>query len=1008
MADEANYLQSLLEIRNNRNRFMVDRLLALEARFEVPAPSGWMKWFSSSREVEFIRDSFLFDDRYYYLNNPDVARSGSNPWNHYVRFGAKEGRDPHPLFDTSWYLERNPDVLLSGLNPLYHFLKFGFAEGRDPHPLFDLKLYRSLYASFVSLEMNPVEHFLKSGAALGCRPHWLFDTQRYVAEHPEIGNLNPLVHYLVYGAFDHRSPHSAFDPDHYAAQYPEFIGNTENPLVHYLTIGERVGVNPSRNFDVLEYRSKHPELSGTRESPLVHFIRSCNYSQVVLMSDTCNLLSEPKQYSAENVQPSSALVEFLDEEFGADARNSVLMQMHEFNLPFTKEISQPQNPSLQKFSTWWQEIQKLAIQFETTTPEVSIIIPVFNQLTFTLACLMSLLTNKSCHTFEIIVADDCSTDETPEILGQGIGIIKYVRSSRNQGFICNCNAAALEARGRYLVMLNNDTLVLPGWLDELIGTLESNTEIGLVGSKLIYPDGRLQEAGGIIWQDASAWNFGRYDNPRKPEYSYLRGVDYVSGASIALPRAVWIEMKGFDEWYDIAYGEDSDLALRVRQSGRRVVLQPLSCLIHFEGVTSGTDVTQGIKSYQISNTTKLVERWQYVLATHRPNGKCPEREKERSVLRRVLVIDHCTPTPDQDAGSLTCLEIMKSLQANGYKVTFIPEDNFLYMPKETRALQRIGIEAVYWPFYGSVGQYLEAYGTLFDAVLIFRQGAASRHLALVRQQSPQARVIFHSSDLHFLREQREAKLKGGNPSELAAADESRQRELDIINGVDCTIVHSTFEKDTLTEIAPQANVYLFPWILNPMGSGSNFERRSGIMFLGGYRHAPNVDAVLYFVEKVWPKVRRKLPNAEFFIVGSHAPHELQKLDGHSGVRVIGYVEELAPVFDRVRLSVAPIRYGAGIKGKVAMSLAFGVPVVATACAAEGMDLEDGKEVIVADTPEAMAIEVIDLYCDAARWSVMSGAGLEFVRRNYSSELGLRRVDEILKLAGVAQSLQQAD
>lgn len=175
-----------------------------------------------------------------------------------------------------------------------------------------------------------------------------------------------------------------------------------------------------------------------------------------------------------------------------------------------------------------------------------------------------------------------------------------------------------------------------------------------------------------------------------------------------------------------------------------------------------------------------------------------------------------------------------------------------------------------------------------------------------------------------------------------------------------------------------------------------------MMFLGGYRHPPNVDAVLYFVDQVWPLIRRKLPDAEFLVVGSHAPSELLNLDGRDGVRVVGFVEHLAPVFECVRLSVAPIRYGAGIKGKVAMSFAYGVPVVATACAAEGMGLEEGREVIVADVPEAMASAIIELYTHGERWRAMSAAGLEFVRRNYSRQLGLRRVAEILELADVAK------
>jgi GT2 family glycosyltransferase/glycosyltransferase involved in cell wall biosynthesis len=1017
--EKCRHVEALLKENNGFKADLADARLRLTARHtrssalmacfvaaEQRAASTRAKTFFPllSRVANLLSRTTLFDENYYLHSNPDVAASGMQALRHYLRYGVGEGRDPHPLFDTSWYLERYPDVAASGLNPLFHFLKYGAAEQRDPHPLFDTKLYVSLYPEAGLPGTNPVEHFLEHGAAKGLRPHWLFDTRRYQAEHPEIGGRNPLAHYLQFGAYDDKSPHWAFDPDYYLSQYPELLQSDTNPLVHFVTVGWRLGLNPNPAFNVVAYLAQHPELGGREDNPLVHYVRGHDYAAVVR---GCEAPAVPPtsaiagaQY--EEQQPTSGLVEFLDQEWGVEERNRILGLMRQFRLPFTTDKRTSFEPDRETLNTWLAETASLSTAQSSEAPEVSIIIPVFNQVGYTLACIASVLATPTRRSFELIVADDCSTDATESVFGPGLGKVRYVRGTENQGFIRNCNAAAKHARGRYVLFLNNDTLVLPGWLDELIDTLEADGQIGIAGSKLIYPDGRLQEAGGILWQDASAWNFGRFDNPRKPEYCYLRDVDYMSGASIALPRQIWEKLGGFDEWYDVAYGEDSDLALRVWQAGYRVVLQPLSMLIHFEGVSSGTDVTQGVKAYQVSNARKLAERWKESLAGHRPNGQQPEREKERRVTRRALVIDHCTPTPDQDAGSLTCFEIMRALQGNGYKVTFIPEDNFLYMPRETRALQRIGIEAIYWPSYGSVEQYLNIYGDLFDVVLIFRQGAAGRHLAKVRQLCPRARVVFHSSDLHFLREQREAELKGGNPAEFAAAEQTRQRELEIIKGVDCTIVHSSFEKEMLADIAPGANVYVFPWILDLVGCNASFERRSGMAFLGGYRHPPNVDAVLYFVDQVWTRVRRKLPDAEFLVVGSHAPRELSELDGRDGVRVVGFVEDLAPVFESVRLSVAPIRYGAGIKGKVAMSFAYGVPVVATACAAEGMDLEEGREVIVADAPEAMARAIVSLYNDAERWQAMSNAGLEFIRRNYSSQLGLRRVDEILKMAGVVQ------
>jgi len=846
---------------------------------------------------------------------------------------------------------------------------------------FDAAFYVTSHKEIIPLEVTPYEHYLNVGVNKGWDPHPLFSTSWYLEKNRDVAQsgMNPLVHFIQHGAKEGRLPHHLFDTALYWAAYPQAASSGLNELEHYLLVGGQAGFRPHWPFDGKAYMDAYAEPPAPAQLPTAPI------------------------YNEEQRQPLPAFIDFLYDEFGAEVRTEVVTRMQRFRLPFTSEKIAP-NPTEREVSDWIAEIESLSYAIpETAHPDVSIVIPVYNQLAFTLACIHSVLSSKTGYTYEIIVADDRSTDKTSEVFSRGMGRIHHVLAEHNQGFIRNCNNTAKHAKGNHLVLLNNDTIVLPGWLDELIGTLKTSPNIGLVGSKLIYPDGQLQEAGGIIWQDASAWNYGRYDNPRRPEYSYLRETDYVSGASIALPKKIWDEMGGFDEWYDVAYGEDSDLALRIHQSGKRVMLQPLSMLIHFEGISSGTDVTQGVKAYQISNGQKLTQRWLASLSSHRPNGKSPELEKERNIKKRVLVIDQCTPTPDHDAGSLTCLEIMRAFQANGYKVSFIPEDNFLFMPKETKALQRIGIEAVYYPAYQSVIKYLEKHGAEIDIVLIFRNGAASRHLESVRSFCQKAKFIFHTSDLHFVREMRQVELEESGPEQLKAAEKTKKLELSIINSADLSIVHSTYEQEVLAEHAPHANVYVFPWILDPVRCKAKFEARNGIIFLGGYRHLPNVDAVKYFVSEIWPLVRQRLPDAVFYAAGSNPPPELTSLHGINNVVVTGFVENLTDHFERVRISVAPLRYGAGIKGKVAMSMAYGVPVIATTCAAEGMGLIHDQNVLIADTPEEMAKVIFAIYLDEQRWLKLSEESMAFVSRTYGSDLGRHRIREIIELAKLNHS-----
>lgn len=205
-------------------------------------------------------------------------------------------------------------------------------------------------------------------------------------------------------------------------------------------------------------------------------------------------------------------------------------------------------------------------------PMVSIVIPVYNQIHYTYACLASILEHTRDVVYEVIIADDVSTDATAELSKFTENVI-ICRNETNQGFLRNCNQAAKAARGKYVMFLNNDTQVTEGWLSSLVNLIESDPTIGMVGSKLVYPDGRLQEAGGIIFRDGSGWNYGRLDDPDKPEYNYVKDVDYISGAAILLSSDLWKRIGGFDDRFAPAYCEDSDLAFEVRKAGLRVVYQ---------------------------------------------------------------------------------------------------------------------------------------------------------------------------------------------------------------------------------------------------------------------------------------------------------------------------------------------------------------------------------------------------------------------------------------------------
>ena len=612
---------------------------------------------------------------------------------------------------------------------------------------------------------------------------------------------------------------------------------------------------------------------------------------------------------------------------------------------------------------------------------VSIVIPVFNQFRFTQACLASLQKHQGTERFEVIIVDDCSTDATAQAVPRMPGVI-YLRNDANSGFIASCNRGAKTARGEYLVFLNNDTLVKEDWLNALLDTFAEEPQAGIVGSKLLYPDGRLQEAGGIIWNDASGWNYGKFDDSEKPEYNYLREADYCSAAALMIPKALFESVGGFDSCYTPAYYEDTDLAFKVRAAGYQVLYQPLSQVIHYEGATGGTDLSTGTKKHQKINRSTFAKKWAAELMTKPANGDVTFLSQPGTLSEKnILVIDHHLPTPDRDSGSLRMFQILKLLHALGHRVTFIP-DNLANIRPYAGELQKRGIKVICYPYIEKVRDYLISHGAEFNAVVLSRCDFARKHIADVRRFAPQSRIIFDTVDLHFRREAGEARLTL-HPVVQQKAKQTQQLEYELIEQSDETWVVSGVEQRLLQGKWPAKSIQLVSNIVDVPGSKTPFRLRRDWLFIGSFQHTPNVDAVLFFVREIYPLVSERLRDAKFYIIGDKAPPKVVALAGEK-IIVTGLQRDVSPFFDSVKLSVAPLRFGAGVKGKINQSMAFGVPVVATSLAAEGTELNHREEMLVADEPEEFAKALIELYESEELWNRLSENGIRKTRALYST------------------------
>ena len=622
-------------------------------------------------------------------------------------------------------------------------------------------------------------------------------------------------------------------------------------------------------------------------------------------------------------------------------------------------------------------------------PKVSIIIPVYNQVHYTYACLVSILENTGEFDYEIIIADDVSTDATKEIDKFVTGLV-IARNESNQGFLKNCNNAAKKARGEYIFFLNNDTTVQKDWLPPLIRLLESDKIIGMVGSKLIYPDGRLQEAGGIIWSDGSGWNYGRCDDPNKPEYNYVRDVDYISGAAIMLSRKLWEDIGGFDERYAPAYCEDSDLAFEVRKRGLRVVYQPLSVVTHFEGVSNGTDVNgTGLKRYQVENNKKLQEKWSEEFKNQYDNVGVPNafRARERSRGKKVILfVDHYVPTFDKDAGSKTTFQYIKMFIERGYVVKFLP-DNFAKSEPYTSILEQMGVEVLYGnEMRTNIFEWIENNQANIDIAYLNRPHIATKYIDFIKEKTD-IKVIYYGHDLHFLRERREYELTGDVERKNASAY-WKSMELDLMRKASISYYPSNVEVDYIHTFDKKINAKaITAYVFEKFGNiDYNPDIREGVLFVGGFSHPPNADALKYFLDNMWDEIYAQI-KAPFYIVGSNATDEIKALHNEAkGIIFKGFVseEELKELYEKVRLVVVPLRYGAGVKGKVIEALYYNDPVITTSVGAEGID-NSYNQMLVADEPGDFVEKCVNLYNDKEALKAMSKAADNYVRNKHSIE-----------------------
>jgi len=888
------------------------------------------------------------------------------------------------LLDAEWYERRYSDVVASGLSAVDHFTRYGFFEGRDPNPLFNTDWYR--HHNNVPSDRNCLQHYLVEGHKAGLEPSVYFESEWYRSQTGRLdADRSPLEHYWSNGWRHCHDPHPLFDAVWYLGQRPRGLGVGTIPYVHFLSFGVHDGLSPSPMFDPKNYLELNDDISEAGAEPFTHFL-SWGHHEGRLTSELVDSDFYKAQY------PDDSLVHKWGSEahfarFGwAESRHISPDPLANRIMHFVAERAHSSRlfATSQEFGgtsvdpiDWGARADAVVVRgYED--PRVSIIIPTLNHADDVIRCVESIGRLPDTTPFRIVVVDDGSSEEQHRLLARLRGI-DLVCLEQNMGFAGACRAGIESGSSEFILLLNNDTEVLPGWLDSLVAEMDANPLTGIAGSMILRADCRLQEAGGIIWSDGTGAHIASGECPAIGVARYRRSVDFCSGASMLIRRTLWNVVGGFDAELAPAYYEDVDICFSARAAGFETVYQPNSVIFHREGSSHGRE-SFGLKRRQFVNRDTFVRKWSGELVTHESPRAVKDwqalSQRDRRRQRHVLVFDHQELDTTADAGSVRMDAILRGLVDLGFIVHF-QSLGPLRNPSWVDSIATYGVEVLghrndYEEFLVSVRDQLEF-------ILVSRPSVMAEMASAISLHAPQVPLVYDMVDAHGLRLLRKSELTGRSEDLLHSQHiEAVERRATKI--ADITVAVSRTEVEHISEIAgTPLRSLVIPTIHRAVSDVRGFEGRDGVLFVGGFQHDPNVDAAEFLVREIVPRVEGRIGTFPVTIVGSRPTKQVFDLES-SSVKVLGWVKDLQSLYARHRLVVAPLRYGAGVKGKIGEALSHGVPVVTTPIGVEGYDVIHGRDILIGESADEIAEMIVSVYENRTLWTNLSENGALAVER----------------------------
>jgi GT2 family glycosyltransferase len=730
-----------------------------------------------------------FDEEFYHREHPDIAAWGTFGFAHFVQHGLREGRRPTAWFEPRFYSYELGSAARTE-TAYVHFLTYGikaalaaneglarFLEWRDcamtpaqyDHLLFassgwsrnlsaeGLKFLLALYVPESHRNHSGVDDvtelaaYLQHGIASGVPPGPLFDANEY-----------SLLHWLADGVDKRIVPTARFDEGFYLKTYPDIARASLWSFAHFICHGAFEGRSPNASFPAKR------ELSGrTRGLPLCYrsWIRA-----------DFGAAEPPKTHGGE---PARA--------------------------------HPPARSESAAIEDWNQRTRS---RRPDETPAVSVLVLAQDDRDATIRCIASIAADFPSCDAEFVVVDDGSSDGTAEAVARLAGV-DCVRNDRKQGLAKAYNRGAGVARGKYLCFLHDVAELFPGALDRLVTTAEEDDAVGIVGAKLIRPDGRLEAAGGIIWRDGTQSSYGRFDRPDGPQYAFLRDVDYAGDSALVVRAELFRRLGGFSEDFGVSDYASSDLCLGVRSLGYRVVYQPLSEVLLRDDSTSSR--RERARAGKLAETTqaKFCKKWASQLRGHL-ESPANVHSAARRINRQhvVLMLDSYAAPLEHEPRSRRLTDVAKILRQIGYSVVVLPFGSA--EPPYARELQQLGVEVL----YGIEGGGGRSWAEVFDDVTLLPDLAwiSSPHLleayeSLLHRKG-QTKVIYDTLGHHDARKRRDARLGSDETKWL----DWERMELDCAARADATVVATEGERQAL-EAAGAREVYVVPDVHQEAVSG---------------------------------------------------------------------------------------------------------------------------------------------------------------------------------------------